>query len=155
MATKKKAKAKSTKALKARTGKKSTPPKNLKKSTPPKNLTKSARPGVVHWEVQAKNPAKQQQFFASLFGWAIDANNPQNYGMVASGGRDAINGGIGAAEDQQPRVTVYVQVADIDAILAKAETLGGRTIMPRTDIGMVVMGQFRDPEGNIIGVVEG
>ena len=27
--------------------------------------------------------------------------------------------------------------------------------MPRTDIGMIVMAQFRDPEGNIIGLVEG
>jgi predicted enzyme related to lactoylglutathione lyase len=39
--------------------------------------------------------------------------------------------------------------------LDKAAALGGHAVMPRTDMGMVVMGQFRDPEGNVIGLVEG
>ena len=33
--------------------------------------------------------------------------------------------------------------------------MGGQTLMPRTDIGMIIMAQFRDPEGNVIGLVEG
>jgi len=115
---------------------------------------KPSKPAVVHWEVQARDAAKQQQFFGSLFGWKIDANNPMNYGMVSSGGKSAIDGGIGPTEGE-PRVTVYVQVPSIDDTLARAESLGAQTVMPRTDIGMVIMGQFRDPEGNLIGVIEG
>jgi uncharacterized protein len=125
-----------------------------KKTTAPKRKKAAAKPSVVHWEVQARNPAKQQQFFGALFGWKIDANNPMNYGLVASRGKRGIDGGIGASEDGA-RVTVYVEVADINVTLAKAESLGGKTIMPRTDIGMVIMAQFRDPEGNVIGVIEG
>jgi predicted enzyme related to lactoylglutathione lyase len=124
----------------------------------PRSATKAAKkaaaPSVVHWEVQAKDPGRQQQFFSELFGWRIDADNPMGYGMVASGGKDAINGGIGTT-DTEPRVTVYVQVDDIDALLSRAEMLGARTVLPRTDMGMVIMGQFVDPEGNIIGLVEG
>jgi predicted enzyme related to lactoylglutathione lyase len=125
-----------------------------KKPAPKKATKKAARPAVVHWEVQAKDPGKQQRFFADLFGWKIDANNPMNYGLVESGGKDAINGGIGGTEDG-PRVTVYIQVEDINGTLARAESLGARTVMPRTDLGMVIMAQFKDPEGNIIGVIEG
>lgn len=125
-----------------------------KKTVKKKTAKKAAKPAVVHWEVQAKNPVKQQQFFGSLFGWKIDANNPMSYGLVSSGGRSAIDGGIGSTDDK-PRVTVYVQVSDINATLAKAESLGAQTVMPRTDIGMVIMAQFRDPEGNVIGVIEG
>ena len=54
-----------------------------------------------------------------------------------------------------PRATFYVQVPSIADTLDKAATMGGQTLMPRTDIGMIIMAQFRDPEGNVIGLVEG
>jgi predicted enzyme related to lactoylglutathione lyase len=110
---------------------------------------------IVHWEIQARDPARQQQFYADVFGWKIDANNPMNYGMVSSGGKDAINGGIGGSPGGQPLVTVYAAVKSIVDTLAKVESLGGRTVMPRTDIGPVIMGLFTDPEGNVFGVIEG
>ena len=111
-------------------------------------------PSVVHWEVQARDPIAQQRFFGDLFGWNVDANNPQNYGMVNPAGPGSIGGGIGAATDE-PRAMFYIQVPSIVDTLDKAATMGGVTVMPRTDIGMIVMAQFRDPEGNIIGLVEG
>jgi predicted enzyme related to lactoylglutathione lyase len=150
MAKKKKA---AKKPAPKKAAKKKASPKATKKAAP-KAAKKAARPAVVHWEVQAKDPGRQQQFFGELFGWRIDANNPMSYGLVESGGKDAINGGIGGTEDA-PRVTVYIQVEDINGTLARAESLGARTVMPRTDMGMVIMAQFADPEGNIIGVIEG
>jgi hypothetical protein len=111
-------------------------------------------PGVVHWEVQARDPVAQQRFFGELFGWNVDANNPQNYGMVTDSGPKSIGGGIGPATDA-PRATFYVQVPNIADTLDKAATMGAQTVMPRTDIGMVILAQFRDPEGNIIGLIEG
>ncbi|HXU70741.1 MAG TPA: hypothetical protein VN947_15495 [Polyangia bacterium] len=116
---------------------------------------RAANPAVVHWEVQAKDPARQQSFFGNLFGWKIDTNNPMNYGMFAGAGKDSIGGGIGPAMDETSRVTVYVQVADIDATLAKAQSLGAETLMPRTPYGPVIMALFRDLERNVIGLVEG
>jgi predicted enzyme related to lactoylglutathione lyase len=111
-------------------------------------------PSVVHWEVQARDAVAQQRFFGELFGWNVDANNPQNYGMVSPGGPGSIGGGIGPAMDA-PRATFYVQVPNIVDTLDKAATMGAQMVMPRTDIGMVVMAQFRDPEGNLIGLIEG
>jgi len=123
----------------------------------PAKPAKAKRPhgAVVHWEIQAADPARQRDFFSSLFGWPIDANNPQNYGMVPHGGPDSIAGGIGGTQDATARVTFYVEVPDINEALTKAETLGAATVMPRMDMGMVVMAQFRDLEGNLIGLVEG
>jgi predicted enzyme related to lactoylglutathione lyase len=148
---KKAPKAKKTKAPKAKAKAPRKAP--ARKAAPKKKTKKASVPSVVHWEVQAKNPAKQQQFFAELFGWEVDANNPMSYGMVAAGGKDGIGGGIGATEDSA-RVTFYVQVSDINDLLVQAESLGAKTVMPRTDIGMVVMAQFRDLEGNVIGLIE-
>lgn len=116
---------------------------------------KRPHPAVVHWEIQSSDPARQRDFFSNLFGWNIDANNPQDYGMVPHGGADSIAGGIGGTQDATSRVTVYIEVPDVDAALARAEQLGAATVLPRTDMGMVVMAQFRDLEGNLIGLVEG
>ena len=116
---------------------------------------KRTHPAVVHWEIQSSDPARQRDFFSSLFGWSIDANNPQNYGMVPHGGVDSIGGGIGDTHDSTSRVTVYVEVPDINIALTRAEELGAATVLPRTDMGMVVMAQFRDLDGNLIGLVEG
>jgi predicted enzyme related to lactoylglutathione lyase len=116
---------------------------------------RAAAPAVVHWEVQAKDLERQQEFFGSLFGWKIDTNNPMNYGMFAGAGKDTIGGGIGPAMNGASRVTVYVQVDDINETLEKAQTLGAETIMPRTPYGPVIMALFRDLEDNVIGLVEG
>lgn len=147
------AKAKKTKA-KGKAKPKTAAKKNkapTKRSAAPK---RAASPAVVHWEVQAKDLERQQQFFANLFGWKIDTNNPMQYGMISGAGKDTIGGGIGPAQDAS-RVTVYVQVSDINATLDKAQTLGAQTVMPRTPYGPVIMGLFRDLEGNVIGLVEG
>lgn len=116
--------------------------------------TKMTSPGVVHWEIQARDGAAQQRFYGELFGWAVDAGNPMGYGMVKGAGGPSIGGGIGSTVDV-PRATFYVWVPSIDAALERAAALGGHAVMPRTDLGMVIMGQFRDPEGNVIGLVEG
>lgn len=108
---------------------------------------------VVHFEVLGKDVKKSQEFYANLFGWHVDANNPMNYGIVDTHD-EGINGGI-AASDGPTRVTIYVQVDDINDYLKKAEGLGGKTIMPRTEIpNMVTMALFSDIDGNTIGLVE-
>jgi uncharacterized protein len=141
--TKAKAKAKKPAAKKRAVAKRAAAPK------------RAASPAVVHWEVQAKDLPRQQQFFGNLFGWKIDTNNPQQYGMISGAGKDTIGGGIGPAMDAASRVTVYVQVPDINATLEKAQTLGAQTVLPRTPYGPVIMALFRDLENNVIGLVEG
>jgi predicted enzyme related to lactoylglutathione lyase len=152
-------KAKTTAKTKTKARKTARPAKRAvaRKAAPPETVAgppKLTGPSVVHWEVQARDPGAQMRFFGELFGWNIDANNPQNYGMVTPAGQGSIGGGIGATMDA-PRATFYVQVPSIADTLDKAATMGGQTLMPRTDIGMIVMAQFRDPEGNVIGLVEG
>jgi predicted enzyme related to lactoylglutathione lyase len=110
---------------------------------------------VVHFEVVGKDGNKLQDFYTKLFDWKINADNPMNYGLVEAG-EGGIGGGIGGSEPGQPGyVTFYVGVPDVTAALKKAEKLGGKTIMPETDIpNMVTFGLFADPEGNQVGVVK-
>ena len=51
---------------------------------------------------------------------------------------------------------VYVEVPDTEAALARAEELGGTRLMgPDQVMEGLVIGQFADPEGHVIGVVQG
>jgi predicted enzyme related to lactoylglutathione lyase len=143
-------------ARKPATTKRAAAPKRAaaKKAAPkPAPKKKLAHP-IVHWEIQSKNPAQLHSFYASAFGWKIDANNPMNYGMVASGGSEGIDGGIGGTQHSASKVLVYAAVPDINAILGRIQEHGGRTVMPREDIGPVVMALYEDPEGNLMGLIE-
>ena len=45
---------------------------------------------------------------------------------------------------------------DIEAALQKAESLGGTRVMgPEKVMDQVELGQFKDPEGHLIGLVRG
>jgi predicted enzyme related to lactoylglutathione lyase len=120
----------------------------------PARKSTSTRHPIMHWEIQSQDPKRLHDFYAAALGWVIDANNPMNYGMVASGGERGIDGGIGGSMAPGSRVLVYAQVPSISEVLDRIESLGGRTIMPRTDIGPVVMALYLDPEGNTMGLIE-
>ena len=111
---------------------------------------------VVHFEVQSADAGKSQKFYADLFEWHIDANNPMKYGMVDTHTEGQnINGGITATQGGPPNVIFYVEVDDINAYLKKAEGLGAKTIMPRTVIpDTITMALFSDADANTIGLVE-
>jgi uncharacterized protein len=117
---------------------------------------------VVHFEVVGKDGDALRRYYGELFGWSIDTNNPMQYGMVDGKDNRTVSGdtGIGGGVAQGPdgyegHVTFYVAVPDVEAALQKAESLGGRRVMgPETIMDMVELGQFTDPEGNLIGLVK-
>jgi predicted enzyme related to lactoylglutathione lyase len=117
---------------------------------------------VVHFEIVAKDTAKAQSYYAELFGWEIDADNPVGYGVVPREGNTnpegiGIGGGIARGpEGYDGHVTFYVEVPDVEAALAKAESLGGSRMMgPEQPMEGVEIGLFHDPEGHLVGVVKG
>jgi uncharacterized protein len=115
---------------------------------------------VVHFEVIGKDGDKLTSYYSELFGWEIDSNNQMNYGLVPREGNLSpegfgIGGGVARGPDgYEGHVTFYVAVPDVEAALAKAESLGGTRVMgPETIMGDMVLGQFTDPEGHLIGLV--
>ena len=97
-----------------------------------------------------------QDFYSRLFDWEIDTNNDINYGMIKAGREGSIGGGIGSAQEGHPGHAIfYVEVADVDDSLQKVESMGGKTVIPKTVIpDMVTFAVFKDPEGHAIGLVE-
>jgi uncharacterized protein len=115
---------------------------------------------VVHFEIVGKDLDKLQGYYSDLFGWQIDSNNPMKYGVVQREGNTnadgvGIGGGVGAGpEGYDGHVTFYVEVPDVEAALAKAESLGGTRMMgPDKPMEGVEIGLFTDPEGHTVGLV--
>jgi uncharacterized protein len=112
---------------------------------------------VVHFEIVGKDAETLFDFYSGLFEWNIqDAGMPGgSYGLIPAE-EGQIGGGIGATGQAQGHVTFYVAVDDVEAALAKAESLGGTRIMgPERPAPDTVIGLFADPEGHLVGVVSG
>jgi predicted enzyme related to lactoylglutathione lyase len=117
---------------------------------------------VVHFEITGKDGEKLQGFYSELFGWDIDADNEMKYGLIPREGNTNSDGvGIGGGIATGPQgygghVTFYVEVPDVEATLAKAESQGGTRMMgPEEVMPDLVIGLFTDPEGHVIGVMQG
>jgi uncharacterized protein len=118
---------------------------------------------VVHFEIIGTDPNRLRSFFGELFGWryettpvAAAVSEPDNYGFIelltASDG-SGIRGGVGGGSAYPSHALFYVGVPDVERAFAQAESLGGsRTMGPQTSPTGLVVGQFTDPEGNLIGL---
>lgn len=111
---------------------------------------------VIHFEIEGKDGAALQKFYADVFGWKVDANNEMNYGIVSAENEGGgIGGGISASQDGTAAVRVYIEAADLEAALDKAEKAGAKTLMTPMDVpGGPTIAMFQDPAGNQIGLVK-
>jgi uncharacterized protein len=116
---------------------------------------------VVHFEVVGRDGGKLQSYYAELFDWNVNADNEMKYGLVdreenTNSEGIGVGGGIGQGpEGYEGHVTFYVEVPSVEDSLAKAESLGGTRIMgPEKIMDRLVLGQFKDPEGNVIGLIQ-
>jgi len=128
---------------------------------------------VVHFEIECRDGEQARQFYSQMFDWTISVipGNPAEYGLVDQASNGAGIGGAvckvpevpsstyrGARRDEghAGQVTVFVQVADVEAALVRAEKLGARRMQGPDPMGPgMQFGKFTDPEGHLIGVVSG
>ena len=107
---------------------------------------------IVHFEIGCRDSEKTKQFYSELFGWTIEQMGPT--GMITTGAGSGIGGHITAlGHEPHHYVTVYAEVDDIPACLEKAESLGGSTMVPETEVpGQGRFAWLKDIDGNIIGL---
>ncbi|MEO0480881.1 MAG: VOC family protein [Planctomycetota bacterium] len=117
-------------------------------------------PGTFCWvDIAAHDAERAQAFYKTLFGWdavkAPDGGLP--YWMFEKGGRQVA--GLGQMTPEMigqgiPSVwNVYVYSNDVDATLAKAESLGATTIVPAMDAGgQGRLAFFADPAGAVLAL---
>lgn len=115
---------------------------------------------VVHFEIIGTSPQRLREYYGNLFGWtyalgdtvSAEVSEAGEYGFVEASVA-GMNGGVGGGASLRAKVLFYVGVDDVGAALDRAEQLGGRRVLGPDGVpGKLVVGQFTDPEGNLIGV---
>lgn len=117
---------------------------------------------IVHIEIPANDPNAAAKFYSDLFGWKTEVDQMYNYAQFqAEGGPGGGFPQVSEATANNPAykpdsLLVYVAADDIDATLAKAESLGGRTVMPKREIPHIGwFAIFTDPTGNRVALFKG
>jgi predicted enzyme related to lactoylglutathione lyase len=106
---------------------------------------------VVHFEIGCRDSAKTQAFFQELFGWSVQEMGPA--AMIDTGSKSGIQGHITALGHEPFHYTIfYVEVDDVAAALAKAESLGGKLLVPPITIPTGTFAWFADLDQNTIGL---
>jgi hypothetical protein len=108
---------------------------------------------VVHFEILGRDQKLLEEFYKSVFNWEI---TPAIEGYSIVKPSTGIGGGIGAAGERKQQVTFYVAVEDVTAALALIESKGGQKAFgPHTIPDGGIIAGFSDPEGHVIGLVQG
>ena len=110
---------------------------------------------VIHFEIVGRDQAALQRYYAQLFGWRINTDNPGGYGMTDPS-QTGVVVGVGATPDGSAgHVTGYVRVGDIESTIARVTELGGSVVMPKfSPDGSAQLALVADPEGHILGLTE-
>jgi predicted enzyme related to lactoylglutathione lyase len=111
---------------------------------------------ITHIDIPADDLPRATAFYSALFGW--DIKEPPGFeGYPMWSAPNGISGGgitARAGNLQVPRS--YVEVDSIDDTLARAQQLGGRTVLEKTEISPTSWwAALEDSEGNQIGLYEG
>ncbi|MFF5207230.1 VOC family protein [Streptosporangium sp. NPDC000396] len=116
-------------------------------------------PGSLVWtELYVPEPDAVRPFYQAVFDWKIQDMpfGDMTYIVLStSEGENADLGGImPLPEGDKPRWLPYFEVADCDAILARAQELGGTVVMPATDAeGIGRFAFISDPDGARFAVI--
>ena len=104
---------------------------------------------IVHIELSSKDPHKTGEFLKKVFGWEVEADKAFDYVQFKAG--SGLGGGVPAVDDKMYKPgdsLVYLGTDDIEATLAKVKSLGGKTLVPKTEIPqMGWFAIFEDAQG--------
>lgn len=110
----------------------------------------------VHFELATDDLEKTAAFYREVFGWKVEKwDGPVDYWLVDSGDGTApgINGGLMPAGGDFRGTVNTIEVADIDAAMARVQSHGGQIVLEKLAIpGVGYQAYFRDNAGILVGL---
>ena len=110
---------------------------------------------VMQWQIITREPEKHSAFYAKVFGWKINADNPLGYREAKTGAERGIGGGFWPAPPgANAFVQLFVEVGDVAQTIGKVTANGGSVLIPpQTLPNGEQMAILRDPMGVTFGVM--
>lgn len=118
----------------------------------------SNRHPAVMFEIIASDQVRALQFYEQVFGWSWQFGTG-NFGYVHFPFcRPALLGGVGKANTEEPGFKAgtyfYLEVDGLEEALERVEAHGGARYVEPTSVDGYRFAMFKDPEGNVIGLIE-
>jgi predicted enzyme related to lactoylglutathione lyase len=109
-----------------------------------------------HFEFMTDDPEKTKAYYGKVFSWEFDDKTMPGYTLIRTGLKPG--GGVIKRPESCPHpvLNCYFEVESIMATIDKAESAGGKVIVPKTEIpdtGWYAM--IADPDGICVGLYEG
>jgi len=118
---------------------------------------------VIHFDIEAENMKRAAEFYTKVFGWKIDKwkgdkwEGPTDYMNISTGktGEPGIDGGLMRKVTGRKSSSIAIGVDSIDDATKRIENAGGNIVFPKTTVpGFGYVANFKDPEGNVISLME-
>ncbi len=119
------------------------------------------RAGDFSWvELQTTDLEEAKSFYQEIFGWEYsESEMPEGVYVEIKAAGQPVGGMMAMPEGVPPGTPAhwlpYVTVKDVDGVAQRAGELGGRLLVPPTDIPNV--GRFcilQDPQGAVISAIQ-
>ncbi len=111
----------------------------------------------VMFEILTADQERSKQFYSDVFGWEYQIGSKGFAYIHFPDSSPPLLGGIGAAHDSvsgmNPGTNFYLLVDDLHAVLDRAESYGGSTLVPPTAIDGYHFAMFKDLDGFEVGLV--
>lgn len=119
-------------------------------------------PRPIHFEIHTDDMDRAQRFYETMFGWTFSGVQGSDYRLIKTGAGPGIDGGMMHRRGPPPQggepLSSWVctlDVEDVDACVAKAESSGGSLALPKMAIpGVGWLAYIKDSEGNILGMMQ-
>lgn len=102
---------------------------------------------IVYFDIAGPDDQLLRDFYSKIFGWEFDKTSQFTVNIVSPL--------EGAVRKDPAEKRLYIGVPDVTKTLNAIESNGGSVDAPRFEVpGTVVLGLFKDPAGNEMGLVE-
>ncbi len=111
---------------------------------------------IAHIEIAGRDGETLEKFYSQLFGWEIERRETGGfpYGFIKAVGKSELTGGIRHEPQGKAEIVFYVEVPELAATIAAAQSLGAAIRIPPMAITEVTFALLTDPEGNPIGLIQ-
>ena len=115
---------------------------------------------VTYFEIPVSNIGRAVRFYEAVLEIGLERQDIDGYEMAlfpSNPGAPGASGALAKGDVYVPAKTgpvFYFNVGDIDAVLVRAISHGGKVLYPRKDIGEFgTVAEFEDSEGNRIALL--
>ena len=108
---------------------------------------------IVYIEIPALDIERSADFYGKVFGWNIKKRGDGSTAFDDTSGEVSGTWVIGRPASSEPGLLIYIVVDDMAATFDAVIRHGGEVVTIESE-PLMLIGKFRDPGGNVIGLYQ-